>query len=54
MAPLKIIDYILIHELVHIEEKNHSKSFWSQVESIIPDHKGHRLWLKQNGHALWL
>src|SRR4030042_3764970 len=49
MAPLKIIDYILIHELVHIEEKNHSKSFWSQVESIIPDHKGHRLWLKQNG-----
>jgi len=52
MAPLKIIDYILIHELVHIKEKNHSKSFWSQVESIIPDYKVHRLWLKEYGHSL--
>jgi predicted metal-dependent hydrolase len=54
MAPLKIIDYILIHELVHIKEKNHSKGFWSQVESIIPDYKGHRRWLKENGHSLRL
>jgi len=54
MAPVRIIDYILIHELVHIKEKNHSKSFWSTVESIIPDYKGHRLWLKENGHSLRL
>jgi len=54
MVPLSVIDYVLIHELVHIKEKNHSRSFWSYVESIIPDYKGHRLWLKENGHALRL
>ena len=52
MAPLKIIDYILIHELVHIKEKNHSKRFWKYLESIIPDYRKHRLWLKENGHSL--
>jgi predicted metal-dependent hydrolase len=51
-APLSVIDYVLIHELVHIKEKNHSKSFWSYVESIIPDYKKHRLWLKENGYLL--
>jgi predicted metal-dependent hydrolase len=51
-APLSVIDYVLIHELVHIKEKNHSKSFWSYVESIIPDYKKHRLWLKENRYLL--
>jgi predicted metal-dependent hydrolase len=54
MAPLNVIDYVLIHELVHIREKNHSKSFWNYVESFIPDYKKHRLWLKENGHSLRL
>jgi predicted metal-dependent hydrolase len=52
MASLTIIDYILIHELVHIREKNHSKRFWSTLESILPDYRKHRLWLKENGHLL--
>ena len=51
-APLSVIDYVLIHELVHIKEKNHSKSFWNYVESIIPNYKKHRLWLKENGYLL--
>jgi len=51
-APLSVIDYVLIHELVHTKEKNHSKSFWSYVESIIPNYKKHRLWLKENGYLL--
>jgi len=54
MAPLSIIDYILIHELVHIKEKNHSKRFWSCLESVLPDYRGHKLWLKENGHLLRL
>ena len=54
MAPLRIIDYILIHELVHIKEKNHSKRFWTYLESILPDYRKHRFWLKENGHRLWL
>lgn len=52
MASLSIIDYILIHELVHIKEKNHSKRFWNYLESILPDYRKHRLWLKKNGHVI--
>lgn len=54
MAPLSVIDYILIHELVHIREKNHSGGFWNHLEAILPDYKKHRLWLKENGHLLML
>jgi predicted metal-dependent hydrolase len=54
MTSLSIIDYILIHELVHIKEKNHSRRFWNHIESIIPDYRKRRLWLKENGHSLWL
>ncbi len=54
MAPLSVIDYILIHELVHIKEKNHSKRFWTYLETILPDHRKHRFWLKENGYKLWL
>ncbi len=52
MAPLAIVDYILIHELAHIKEKNHSRSFWGYLESILPDYKWRRLWLKENGDRL--
>ena len=52
MASLPIIDYILIHELVHIREKNHSKRFWVTLESILPDYRKYRLWLRENGHLL--
>jgi len=53
MAPLRVIDYVLIHELVHIKEKNHSERFWTYLERILPDYREHRLWLKENGHRLW-
>ncbi len=54
MAPLTIIDYVLAHELVHIREKNHSKKFWTALEAILPDYKQRRVWLRKNGHWLWL
>jgi predicted metal-dependent hydrolase len=54
MAPLSVIDYVIIHELVHIKEKNHSKRFWTYLETILPDYREHRIWLKENGHRLWL
>jgi predicted metal-dependent hydrolase len=54
MAPLRIIDYILVHELVHIKEKNHSRNFWTALERILPDYRERRVWLKKNGHRLWL
>jgi predicted metal-dependent hydrolase len=52
MAPLSVFDYVIVHELVHIQEHNHSKRFWKKVEEIMPDYKMSRKWLKGNGHSL--
>ena len=52
MAPLHIIDSVVVHELVHLEVKNHSKSFWNKVGSLDPEYKKHKDWLKNNGHLL--
>ena len=54
MASLPVIDYILIHELCHIREKNHSRKFWAYLESVFPDYKEHKHWLRENGHLLQL
>lgn len=54
MAPLPIIDSIVVHELVHLEVKNHSKVFWNKVEILDPEYKEHKDWLKNNGHLLRL
>jgi hypothetical protein len=54
MAPWNVIDYVVIHELVHIKEKSHSKRFWDHLETIFPDYRKHRFWLKKNGYRLWL
>ncbi len=52
MAPLSVLDYVLIHELVHVKEKNHSMKFWSCLESIIPGYKRHRRWLREHESQL--
>ncbi len=54
MAPPQVIDYVVVHELCHLRELNHSPSFWAQVEAILPDYKSHRKWLKHNGVKLQL
>ena len=54
MAPLKVLDYVLIHELVHIKEKNHSAKFWNYLGSIMPDYKKHRRWLREHEQSLRL
>ena len=52
MAPLEIVDYVVVHELSHLREHNHSKAFWAQVEAILPDYKSRRKWLKEHGKEL--
>lgn len=52
MAPYSVMNYVVVHELVHIIEKNHSKNFWKKVHSILPDYKIQRNWLKKNGYLL--
>ena len=54
MAPLLVVDYVVVHELVHLEERNHAKSFWNKVKMLMPDYEKHKDWLKQNGYLLRL
>lgn len=54
MAPLPVVDYVVIHELVHLEEKNHGKEFWNKVKVMMPDYEKYRDWLKKNGYLLRL
>ncbi len=51
-APAEVMDYVIIHELTHIKEPNHSDAFWAHVEKAMPDYQKHREWLKNNGHTL--
>lgn len=52
MASIDIIDYIVVHEMCHLVHMNHSKDFWRLVESILPDYKERRAWLKKYGLTL--
>ena len=52
MSPLPIVDYVVIHELCHMKEMNHSGKFWSLVEAVMPDYKVYKKWLKENGCTL--
>ncbi|MCR5451690.1 MAG: M48 family metallopeptidase [Lachnospiraceae bacterium] len=49
LAPPEIIDYVVVHELCHRKEMNHSKAFWKEVEKILPDYKVSVNWLKNEG-----
>lgn len=49
MAPIKVIDYIVVHEMCHLLHMNHSRSFWRLVGNIMPDYKERSEWLKYNG-----
>ena len=52
LAPHKIVDYIVVHELCHLIEPNHSSKYWKQVRSVIPDYENSKEWLKNNGSSL--
>lgn len=52
MAPLSVLDYVIVHELCHRIHQNHSPDFWQKVGSVIPDYKKKREWLKENSLLL--
>ncbi len=52
MAPMSIIDYVVVHELCHLIAKNHSKVYWSKLSAILVDHERRREWLRINGTQL--
>ena len=51
-TPDEIIDYVVVHELCHLKEMNHSPRFWAEVEKIFPDYKERRKWLKDHGNDI--
>ena len=51
-APEEIVDYIVVHELAHRLEMNHSKAFYNIVESVLPDYRKAQKWLRENGGSL--
>ena len=49
-APKDVIDYVIVHELSHLKEMNHSPAYWAIVKSVMPDYKQKEKWLKKNQH----
>jgi len=54
MAPLSIIDYVIAHELTHLQEHSHSERFWKELGKIMPGYQKKKEWLKNNGMTLSL
>ena len=54
LASPAIADYVVVHELAHLVHFNHSPAYWQLVETVMPDYKVHRQWLRKNGHTLTL
>ena len=52
LAPENVLDYVVVHELCHRKEMNHSPKFWAEVERVLPDYRQSKRWLKENGQAL--
>jgi predicted metal-dependent hydrolase len=52
LLPPSIIDYILVHELVHLHEPRHTPEFWRRLERVVPDYENKKRWLAENGAEL--
>lgn len=53
LAPEEVLDYVVVHELAHRREMNHSKAFYAVVESVLPDYRQARRWLRDHGSSLF-
>ncbi len=53
LAPPRVLDYVVLHEICHLKEMNHSAAFWNLVGSVMPDYKEYRKWLRDHGSELY-
>ncbi len=52
LCPPEVADYVVVHELCHRKQLNHSPAFWTEVERVLPDYRTRRAWLKEQGGSL--
>ena len=52
LAPPEVLDYVVVHELCHRRQMNHSQAFWNEVSAVLPGYKEQKKWLKDNGWKL--
>ena len=52
LVPPEVLDYVVVHELCHRKQMNHSKAFWLEVEKVLPNYKEVRKWLKEEGSQM--
>ena len=52
LAPPEVLDYVVVHELCHRKEMNHSRAFWAEVERVLPAYKIQKKWLKDHGRKI--
>lgn len=52
MAPLSVIDYIVVHELCHLHHRDHSAAFWNEIDKVLPNYLARKEWLRTKGAAL--
>jgi len=52
LAPARMVEYVVVHELCHLLQHNHSKAYWREVERVMPDYRECREWFKSHGWSL--
>ena len=52
LAPSEVLDYVVVHELCHRRQMNHSAQFWQEVAQVLPDYRERKAWLTENGWRL--
>lgn len=52
MAPRKVVDYIVVHELCHLHHRSHNDAFWNEVDKVLPDWRERKNWLRDHGASL--
>lgn len=54
LAPTDVLDYVVVHELCHRKEMNHSPKFWAEVRKVMPDYEKQKLWMKEHGNEIMM